>query len=272
MNGTAELTTSLMQTHKQSLGQIIDNSITLAYRGLIKVRRNPEQLFDVTLQPIIFTLMFTYLFGGAIAGNIRNYLPIVIPGILVQTVISASMVTGVQLREDMDKGVFNRFKSLPIARISPLLGALLADTIRYAIATALTFFVGWVIGYRPFGGIVGALLAGVLVIVVAWAISWIFAFFGVIARTSASVQGISMLVLFPLTFLSNAFVPTRTLPRVLRWFADVNPISHLISAVRQLTNHANLVVGQDLWLSLLGAALVVAIFAPLTIAAYMRKT
>jgi ABC-2 type transport system permease protein len=172
----------------------------------------------------------------------------------------------------MDKGVFNRFKSLPIARISPLLGALLADTIRYAIATALTFFVGWVIGYRPFGGIVGALLAGVLVIVVAWAISWIFAFFGVIARTSASVQGISMLVLFPLTFLSNAFVPTRTLPRVLRWFADVNPISHLISAVRQLTNHANLVVGQDLWLSLLGAALVVAIFAPLTIAAYMRKT
>jgi ABC-2 type transport system permease protein len=271
MNGTVESAVSLIQPYKQNLGQVIDNSIALAYRGLIKIRRNPEQLFDVTLQPIIFTLMFTYLFGGAIAGNIRNYLPIVIPGILVQTVISASMVTGVQLREDMDKGVFNRFKSLPIARISPLLGALLADTIRYGIATALTFFVGFAIGYRPFGGVIGVALAGLLVIVVAWAISWIFAFFGVIARTSASVQGISMLVLFPLTFLSNAFVPTRTLPRVLRVFADVNPISHLISAVRQLTNHANIVIGQDLWLSLLGAVLIVAIFAPLTIAAYMRK-
>jgi ABC-2 type transport system permease protein len=271
MNATLELNPSLVQPYRQTLGQIIDNSMTLAYRGLIKVRRNPEQLFDVTLQPIIFTLMFTYLFGGAIAGNIRNYLPIVIPGILVQTVIGASMVTGVQLRDDMEKGVFNRFKSLPIARISPLLGALLADTIRYAIATSLTFLVGYVIGYRPFGGIVGVALAGVLVMVVAWAISWIFAFFGVIARTSASVQGISMLVLFPLTFLSNAFVPTRTLPKALRLFADVNPISHLISAVRQLTNHANIVIGQDLWLSLIGAGLIVAVFAPLTVKAYMRR-
>jgi ABC-2 type transport system permease protein len=121
----------------------ISNSLTMAYRSLRKVRRTPEQLFDVTLQPIIFTLMFTYIFGGAIAGNVHNYLPIVIPGILIQTVITASMVTGVQLREDMDKGVFNRFKVMPIARIAPLAGALLADTIRYGIATALTFVMGY---------------------------------------------------------------------------------------------------------------------------------
>lgn len=270
MNATIQ-TPALALPGLQGLGQVIDNSMTMAYRGLIKVRRTPEQLFDVTLQPIIFTLMFTYLFGGAVAGNVRNYLPIIIPGILVQTVISACMVTGVQLREDMDKGVFNRFKSLPIARISPLVGALLADTIRYGIATLLTFLMGIIMGYRPFGGIVGVTLAGLLVIGVAWSISWIFAFFGVIARTSSSVQGISMLVLFPLTFLSNAFVPTRTLPRFLRWFADVNPISHLISAVRLLTNHANIQIGQDFWLSLLGAALVVAVFAPLTVRAYMRR-
>jgi ABC-2 type transport system permease protein len=150
-------------------------------------------------------------------------------------------------------------------------GALLADTIRYGIATLLTFLMGIIMGYRPFGGVVGVTLAGLLVIGVAWSISWIFAFFGVIARTSSSVQGISMLVLFPLTFLSNAFVPTRTLPRFLRWFADVNPISHLISAVRLLTNHANMQIGPDFWLSLLGAALVVAIFAPLTVRAYMRR-
>ena len=125
MSSSIELPVSYAQTlGRPGLDQAIDNSFTMAYRGLLKVARTPEQLFDVTVQPIIFTLMFSYLFGGAISGNVRNYLPVVIPGILVQTVIGASIVTGVQLREDMDKGVFNRFKSLPIARISPLVGAL----------------------------------------------------------------------------------------------------------------------------------------------------
>ena len=132
----------------------------MAYRGLLKIRRTPEQLFDVTLQPIIFTLMFTYIFGGAIAGDVQSYLPILIPGILVQTVLTTSSVTGTQLREDMDKGVFDRFKSLPIARIAPLAGALLADTIRYLIATTLTFVMGYIMGYRPAGGIGGVVAAG----------------------------------------------------------------------------------------------------------------
>lgn len=252
-----------------SLATTFRNSLVMARRGLLKIKRTPEQLFDVTIQPILFTLMFTYLFGGAIAGNIASYLPIIIPGILVQTVITTSVVTGVQLREDMDKGVFNRFRSLPIARIAPLAGALLADTIRYGIATTLTFAMGYLMGLHPDGGIGGVIAGGLLTIFFAWAISWIFAFFGVIARTASSVQGISMLVLFPLTFLSNAFVPTRTLPDWLRWFADVNPISHLIGAVRDLVNHG--VVGNDFWLSLIGALVVVLVFAPLTVRAYMRK-
>lgn len=251
------------------LGATIRQSFTMAYRGLVKVRRTPEQLFDVTLMPIVFTVMFTYIFGGAIAGDIGSYLPVIIPGILVQTNITSSIVTGVQLREDMDKGVFDRFKSLPIARIAPLAGALLADTVRYAIATAITFTVGIIMGLRPEGGAAAVVLAGLLVIVVAWAISWIFAYFGVIARTASSVSGIANLVLFPLTFLSNAFVPTDTLPGWLRWFTEVNPISHLITAVRELINHG--AVTGDLWISLLGAAVVVAVFAPLTVRAYMRK-
>ncbi|MGE7691227.1 ABC transporter permease [Lysinibacillus sp. NPDC097214] len=253
-----------------SINQSIRNSLTMAYRGVLKIRRTPEQLFDVTLQPIIFTLMFTYIFGGAISGNVQNYLPVIIPGILVQTVITTSIVTGVQLREDMDKGVFDRFKSLPIARIAPLAGALLADTIRYTIATVLTFTMGYIMGYRPEGGLEHVVLAGLLVIVCAWAISWIFAFFGVIARTASSVQGISMLVLFPLTFLSNAFVPAETLPDFLQWFVKINPISHLVTAVRELTNSGT--IGWDLSASLIGAAVVVAIFAPLTVKAYMRRT
>ncbi|MDQ0649332.1 ABC-2 type transport system permease protein [Microbacterium natoriense] len=255
--------------NRTSLGQSVQNTLTMAYRGLVKIRRTPEQLFDVTLQPIIFTLMFTYIFGGAISGDVASYLPVIIPGILVQTVITTSVVTGTQLREDMDKGVFDRFRSLPIARIAPLSGALLADTLRYAIATTLTFVMGFIMGMRPEGGIGAVVAAGLLVIGCSWAISWIFAFFGVIARTASSVQGISMLVLFPLTFLSNAFVPVDTMPGWLQGFVNVNPVSHLVTAVRDLVNNG--VFGADAWISILGAAVIVAIFAPLTVRAYMRR-
>jgi ABC-2 type transport system permease protein len=252
-----------------SVRQTVSNSLVMAYRGLVKFRRTPEQFFDVTLQPILFTVMFTFLFGGALAGNIQGYLPTIIPGVLAQTVITASVVTGVQLREDMDKGVFDRFRSLPIARIAPLAGALTADTLRYAIATAITFLTGIAIGWRPDGGVAGLVLAGLLIVAVAWAISWIFAFFGVIARTASSVQGISFMVLFPLTFLSNAYVNTSTMPGWLRWFADVNPVSHVITAMRNLV--AAQPVGGDVWWTLLGAAVIVLVFAPLTVRAYMRK-
>ncbi|QHW33979.1 ABC transporter permease [Paenibacillus rhizovicinus] len=253
-----------------SFRQSVRHSLMMAYRGLLKIKRTPEQLFDVTLQPIIFTLMFTYIFGGAISGDVQSYLPIIIPGILVQTVITTSIVTGVQLREDMDKGVFDRFKSLPIARIAPLAGALLADTVRYTIATVLTFTMGYIMGYRPEGGLEHVAIAALLVIFCSWAISWIFAFFGVIARTASSVQGISMLVLFPLTFLSNSFVPTDTMPNWLQWFVKMNPISHIVTAVRDLANAGTM--GWDLVISLIGAAAIVAVFAPITVRAYMRRT
>jgi ABC-2 type transport system permease protein len=255
--------------NRVSVGQVIHDSLLMAQRGLIKVRRTPEQLVDVTLQPILFTVMFAYLFGGAIAGGVQSYLPILIPGILAQSVLTTSTVTGVQMREDMDKGVFDRFKSLPIARIAPLAGALLADTIRYVIATTLTFVVGYIIGYRPAGGIGGVVAAGLLVIVCAWAISWIFACMGMIARTAASVQGIALLILFPLTFLSNAYVPVKTMPDWMQAFVNVNPITHIITAVRDLTNKGTFSV--DGWWALLGAAIIVATLAPITVRIYMRK-
>ncbi|MET0974256.1 MAG: ABC transporter permease [Leifsonia sp.] len=255
--------------NRVSIPETISHTITMAHRGILKIKRTPEQLFDVTLQPIIFTVMFTYIFGGAISGDVQSYLPIIIPGILVQTVITTSIVTGVQLREDMDKGVFDRFRSLPIARIAPLSGALLADTVRYLIATVLTLTMGIIMGLRPEGGAGGTVGAALLVIACSWAISWIFAFFGVIARTASSVQGISMLILFPLTFLSNAFVPADTMPDWLQWFVNINPVSHLVTAVRDLINNG--AFGGDAWISLLGAAVIVAVFAPLTVRAYMRK-
>jgi len=129
--------------NRVGLGHTIRDTWIMAYRGLLKVRRTPEQLFDVIFQPIIFTLLFSQIFGGAIAGTVQGYLPILIPGLLAQTVLTTTSVTGTQLREDMDKGVFDRFKSLPIARIAPLAGALLTDTVRYLIATTLTIATGF---------------------------------------------------------------------------------------------------------------------------------
>ncbi|MFD4365938.1 ABC transporter permease [Rhodococcus sp. NPDC058521] len=252
-----------------SLEQTVRHTLTMAYRGVLKIKHNPEQLFDVVIQPVIFTFMFTYIFGGAISGDVQSYLPVIIPGILVQTVITGSIVTGTQLREDMDKGVFDRFKSLPIARISPLSGALLADMVRYGIATTITFVVGIAMGYRPDGGVIGVLCAALLVIVCAFSISWIFALMGVLMSKASSVQGTSMLVLFPLTFMSNAFVPADTMPGWMQAFVKVNPVSHLVTAVRELANEGHFGI-HVVW-SLLGAAIIVAIMAPLTVRTYMRK-
>ena len=252
-----------------SLPLTVRQSLVMAYRGLLKVRRTPEQLVDVTLQPILFTLMFAYLFGGAISGNVHAYLPIIIPGILAQTILTGSIAIGVNLRDDMDKGVFDRFRSLPVARIAPLAGALVADAIRYVIVTVLTFAMGYIMGMRPQAGFIGVLEASGLVIFFAWCTSWIFAFFGTIAKTATGVQGISMIILFPLTFLSNAFVPVNTLPKPLKWFAEVNPVSHLVNAIRALLEQGK--ATNDFWLSLAGALGIMIVFSFLTVKAYTRK-
>ena len=262
-------TIALTLSKRPTAAQTIQQSLTMAYRGLLKVRYTPEQLVDVTVQPILFTLMFTYLFGGAISGNVKNYLPIIIPGILAQSILTGAVTIGVQLREDMDKGVFDRFRSLPIARIAPLAGALLADTVRYALVTVLTFAMGYLIGYRPLAGIQGVRFISVVVICFAWCVSWIFALAGVIGRSASSVQGISMIILFPLTFLSNAFVPVDTLPSGLKWFVRYNPVSHLVTAIRELLNHK--VIGTDFWLTIAGGLIILVLFIPLTVRAYMRK-
>ena len=251
-----------------SLRETVAQTFTMAWRATKKMRRNPEQFFDVTFQPILFTAMFAYIFGGAISGGVQAYLPIIIPGILAQTALTASMATGVQLREDMDKGVFDRFKSLPIARIAPLAGPMVADLLRYTIAATLTVLVGLAMGYRPGGGVLGVLGGMLLTVVAGWSLAWIFCWLGTVARSAQSVQGISMMIMFPLTFLSNAFVPASTLPGWLESFVKVNPVSHVVTAVRDLINHGT-VTGEVGW-GLLGCAVAVAVFAPLAVRSYSR--
>ena len=250
------------------MSKTLDQTLAMAWRALLKMRRNPEQFFDVTLQPLLFTAMFAYIFGGAISGNVHNYLPLLIPGIVAQTVLTTCMATGVQLREDMDKGVFDRFKALPMARIAPLAGPMVADLVRYLIAAGLTFVTGVIIGYRPGGGVFGVLGAMLLAIFTGWSLAWIFTWIGTIAKSASSVQGMSMLFLFPLTFLSNAFVPVTTLPTWLADFVKVNPVSHLVSATRSLANNGT-VSGEAGW-TLLACVAVIAVFAPISVRSYRK--
>src|ERR1019366_2643783 len=168
---------------------------TLAWRAVIKMRRNPEQLVDVTAMPILFTLMFGLIFGGAISGSTAHYLPTLIPGIIAMTTITACVASGSQLREDMDKGVFDRFRSLPIARIAPLAGPMLADLARYAIATSVALTVGVAMGYRPGGGVPGVAAGMVLAVITGWSLAWIFMWIGTRARTAGAVQGMSMMIM-----------------------------------------------------------------------------
>ena len=251
-----------------SLGETLAQTLIMAWRALKKMRRNPEQLFDVTVQPLLFTAMFAYIFGGAISGNVHAYLPQLIPGIVAQTVLTTCMATGVQLREDMEKGVFDRFKALPMARIAPLAGPMVADLVRYLIAAGLTFVTGVIIGYRPGGGVFGVLGAMLLAIFTGWSLAWIFTWIGTIAKSASSVQGMSMLFLFPLTFLSNAFVPVTTLPTWLADFVKVNPVSHLVSATRSLANNGT-VSGEAGW-TLLACVAVIAVFAPISVRSYRK--
>jgi ABC-2 type transport system permease protein len=254
---------------RNTLIETVSQTLIMAWRALKKMRRNPEQFFDVTIQPLLFTAMFAYLFGGAISGGVQAYLPLLIPGIVAQTVLTTSMATGVQLREDMEKGVFDRFKALPMARIAPLAGPMVADLVRYLIAGGLTFVMGVIIGYRPHGGVPGVLGAIVLAVFTGWALAWIFTFIGTIVHSARSIQGMSFLILFPLTFLSNAFVPVTTLPGWLQAFVKVNPISHLVSAARDLANQG--AVTSEVGWTVLACLIVIVIFAPLSVWRYRKN-
>jgi ABC-2 type transport system permease protein len=255
-------------TDRVDARETLSQTLAMAWRATKKMRRNPEQFFDVLIQPLLFTAMFAYIFGGAVSGDVGSYLPLIIPGILAQTTLTACIATGIQLREDMDKGVFDRFRSLPIARIAPLAGPMIADLLRYTVATVLTFATGIAMGYRPGGGVTGVLGAAVLTIACGWSMAWIFTWVGIVGRSAQSVQAMSMMIMFPLTFMSNAFVPADTLPGWLKAFVDVNPVSHVVTAVRDLANHGQ--VTAEVGWAVLACLAVIAVFAPLSVRTYRK--
>lgn len=244
-------------------------SLTFGWRAMLKIKHVPEQLFDVTVFPVMMVLMFTYLFGGALAGSPSEYIQFLLPGIVVMSVVMITMYTGVSVNTDIEKGVFDRFRSLPIWRPSTMVGYLLGDALRYTIASVVMLTVGLILGYRPDGGVAGVLAGIALLIVFSFAFSWIWTMFGLLLRTEKSVMGVSMMVIFPLTFLSNVFVDPKTMPGWLQAFVNNSPITHLGSAVRGLMA-GDWPTAEIAW-SLGWSALFVLIFGPITMRLYNRK-
>ncbi|MEQ7126502.1 ABC transporter permease [Actinopolymorpha sp. B11F2] len=266
----AALRTALSSGSRPPRPHPVSVSLTFGWRALLKIKHVPEQLFDVTAFPVMLTLMFTYLFGGALAGSTDAYLQYFLPGILVQTVTMITMYTGVALNTDISKGVFDRFRSLPIWRPAALVGALLGDVVRYSLASIVVVVLGVVMGFRPGAGLTGVVLAVLLLLVFSFSLAWVWAALGLILRTPNSVMGWSMMVLFPLTFGSNIFVDPRTMPGWLQAFVDVNPISHLATATRGLM-HGTVTTGQLGWV-FLACVLLVAVFGPITMRLYRTKS
>jgi oleandomycin transport system permease protein len=252
------------------LARYLRHAVVLARRSLVKTWRTPEALIDVTVQPVIFLALFTYIFGGAIAAGDRGaYLQFLLPGILGQSIALAGIALGTNLNTDIEKGVFDRFRSLPIGRSVPLVGAVLADLARYVVLCVVTLGAGTLMGFRVQTDALHALAAVLLAVAFALCFCWISVFIGMVARTSGAVQGIGFLLVLPLSFGSNTFVSTDTMPGWLQVFAGVNPISHLVSTVRALMTGG--AYGNDLVWTLGWMALLLVVFVPLALRAYARR-
>ena len=256
---------------RPSLRRNVRHALVLAKRNLIKTARTPEQLIDVTLQPIIFLVLFVYVFGGAIGGGSRHeYLQYLLPGLLGQGIAMGSIALGQNMNADIEKGVFDRFRSLPIARSVPLVGAVLADFVRYLILCVMFLGFGYAIGFRvetnPFA------LLGAIALAIGFALCfcWLSLWIGLKARTPGSVQGIMFLLIFPLSFGSSAFVRTATMPGWLQAWTDINPITRLVDSMRGLMLGGP--VANNLLITLAWMAGLLAVFVPLAMRAYRRRT
>ncbi|MGV3710200.1 MAG: ABC transporter permease [Gemmatimonas sp.] len=245
------------------------NALVFAWRAVLKFKHLPEQLFDLVMTPIMFTLLFTFVFGGALAGSPKDYLQFFIPGILVQTVVFNSVYSGMGLSTDLEKGLFDRFRSLPIWSLSPFAGLMVGDMLRHTIAGSIILTIGLILGFRPEAGIVGIVSSLMLLVAIGFGMGWIFIALGLIIRTPMTLMTISFTFLMPLVFASNIMVQPETMPGWLRAFVGVNPVSLMTSAMRGLMTGTATV--QQIGLALILPAVLTAVLAPVTLVLYRRK-
>ncbi|MGH9022515.1 MAG: ABC transporter permease [Acidimicrobiia bacterium] len=248
---------------------VVSNTLTIARRNLLHIKANPEQLVEMTIQPFMFLALFVYVFGGAIAGSSREYLQFALPGILVQSIAFTPFTTAIGLNVDFQRGLIDRFRSLPIARSAVISGRIVADGVRIVWSVTMITALGVVLGFRFGGGIPGALGAVALVSAFGLTMCWPLAFIGITARTTESVNTLGFMIILPLTFASSAFAPPDSMPGWLQAFVKVNPVTSVIDGTRGLMLGgpvAEPVIDALIWL-----VVITAVFAPLTIARYRRR-
>lgn len=262
------LADALIRRDRPPRAGALSASLTFGWRALLKIKHVPEQLADAIFIPILFTLMFTYLFGGALSGSTSEYLHFLLPGTLVMSVVLISVYAGLALNTDITRGVADRFRSLPVWQPAMIVGGIIGDAGRYLLASGLVIALGLVMGFRPDGGAVGVLLAVALLMAFAFGLSWLWTTLGLLLRSPTSVMMVSFLVQFPLTFASNVFVDPATMPGWLRAFVDINPVSQLVTTERALI-HGTAQVADVGWV-LVAAAAITAVFAPVTMMLYRR--
>jgi ABC-2 type transport system permease protein len=268
-NTTGALAPRLRQVAAPARPSAASNALVFGWRAVLKFKHLPEQLFDLVMTPIMFTLLFTYVFGGALAGSPREYLQVFLPGILVQTVVFNAVYSGMGLSTDLGKGLFDRFRTLPIWSLAPFAGLMVGDVLRHGIAGGIILTIGLLLGYRPEAGIVGVLGAFALLLTIGFGMGWIFIVLGLLIRTPMTVMTMSFTFLFPLVFASNIMVDPATMPEWLRAFVLVNPISLMATAMRALMRG-------DAQAAQVGAALIAPIaltllLAPVTVWLYRKR-
>ncbi len=247
----------------------LSNALVFGWRAVLKFRHVPEQLFDLVMTPIMFTLLFTFVFGGALAGSPDDYLQFFLPGILVQTVVFNAVYSGMGLSTDFQKGLFDRFRTLPVWSLAPFAGLMVGDILRHLIAGMIILAIGLMLGYRPEAGILGVAGAFVLLLGIGFGVGWIFLVLGLLVRTPTTVMTLGFTFLFPVIFASNIMVDPATMPDWLRAFVEVNPVSLMTTAMRGLM--AGTVTAAEIGRALIAPVALTVLLAPLTLILYRRK-
>jgi ABC-2 type transport system permease protein len=264
-----DTTPIVIQIERPAEPGALSNALAFGWRAALKFKHVPEQLFDLVMTPIMFTLLFTFVFGGALAGSTDQYMRYFLPGILVQTVVFNAVYSGMGLNTDLGKGLFDRFRSLPIWSLAPFAGLMVGDVLRHLIASLIILGIGMLLGYRPEAGLPGVLMALSLLLVIGFGVGWVFLVLGLIMRTPNTVMTLAFTGIMPLVFASNIMVDPGTMPAWLRAFVDVNPVSLMTTAMRGLmSGNATL---PEVGLALLPSAVLTVTLAPLTLWLYRRR-
>jgi ABC transporter DrrB family efflux protein len=246
--------------------RLLVDTLVITERNLIRLPRSPDLLLAFTVQPIMFVLLFVYVFGGAISTPGFTYVDFLIPGIIVQNIAFGGFVTAIGLNEDLSKGLIDRFRSLPMARPAVLAGRTLADVVTNLLSVIVLLITGFIIGFS-FGTGIGEILAGLLLLMFfGYAFSWVFALLGLMVSSPESANSLGFIAVFPLTFISSAFVPVDSMPAALQWFADINPFTFMVDAMRSLWLGSP--AGNSIWGAVAWTVAILVIFAPLAVGRY----